>query len=114
MYGVLAIEYSATNATASITVGEPGNGNQISVKSQDVPFFKISNSPGDMEVPAVADVFFAEWSGKVAFEKLREAGWDLHDPQLPETIYQCHVEGGIVLDIFSCQPFSIEETCEQL
>ena len=72
--------------------------------------FKISNLPDDMETPTVADVFFAEWSGSFAFEKLLEEGWGMRDPQLPETIYLCHVEGGMVLDIFSCQPFSFEET----
>jgi hypothetical protein len=108
MHDILAVEYSATSATAGITVRDPGNGKQTLVRSQDVLLFKISNSPGDMETPTVADVFFAEWSGGIALEKLKDAGWGWTVPDFPETIYQCHVEGGIVLDIFSFDPFSIE------
>jgi hypothetical protein len=110
MHDILAVEYSSTGTGASIIVGEPGSGKRITVRSRDVPLFKICNSPDDMEVPTVADVFFAKWSGTDAYERLREAGWGLNDPHLPETIYQCHVEGGLVLDIFSCRPFLIEET----
>ena len=108
-YDIMEVEYSATRATASVTVCEPGTGRRTTIVSRDVPLFKISNSPDDMEAPALADVFFAEWSGSIAFAKLRDAGWELRDPQLPETIFLCHVEGTIVLDIFSCEPFSFEK-----
>ena len=110
MYDITAVEYTATRAIASLTVHEPGADKLATIVSRDVSLFKISNSPGDMEIPTVADVFFAEWSGSMAFEKLREEGWGYKALQPAETIYLCHVEGGLVLDILYCQPFSFEES----
>lgn len=103
---LLDIEYSARLPMMRLIVKRYGEDSTYSVENSSVLLFSISNTPGDMESPFIVDITTSTLPGG-ALDRLRSAGYSWREIESPEALYHLHVDGGVVIDVYSDSPFHL-------
>jgi hypothetical protein len=107
MCDLLDVVYQPSRGYAYLLLVDPSDQSHIEIRAQRVLLFKVSNSPGDMEPTFVVDVNLRRWALPAGLYQLERAGYSWRDTELANPLYQIHVEGGTVIDIFSDKEFDV-------
>lgn len=110
MCDLIKIEYKPEQGYSLIVLLLPEDKSQVVIKCCKVLFFKVSNTLDDMKPPFVVDVSSFHLTGHSAMGCLEKAGYDWREIEQPSEVYQLHIEGGIVMDIFSSAQFVISRS----